>query len=280
MKLTTFFICAFADLYNSRPREPSTDQKTRHKNSEIKFPDFFAVEDMNTDSPIQLTTQTEMFTKTEIPTDQLFKNSENLTILNSHNFEKNVMDGNESWLIMFYLPYCSRSKKLAPKFQEAAELLSAQGSNLGIKFGVVDAWTEFMLPYDYNIELGDRYPSVKFFSSHDKNVVRDYPDQLHSYHTKSEDFRRVALDFFDHQNEESKNSDSEVYAKESETGSGSYLTGSEAGVNGPVGIIETFGMDGPVGKFKTNVDEFKYESPVADEVLYEATEEPELIFLK
>jgi len=278
MKLAAFIISTLPNLCYSRPREPSTDQKTviENTNPEILLQDLFKVEDMNTDSPIQLTTQTEIFTKTEVPTDQLFKNSENLKILNSHNFEKYVINGKESWLIMFYLPYCSRSKKLAPKFQEAADLLTAQGSNLGIKFGVVDAWTEFMLPYDYNIELGDRYPSVKFFSSHDKNVVRDYPDKLHSYYTNSEDFRRVALDFFE-LDEESKYDESKVYESASETGSSDNLTGSEAGVNGPVGIIETFAMDGPVGKFKHHVGESKPDGPVFDEVLYDATEEPGFI---
>ena len=52
-----------------------------------------------------------------------------------------------------------------------------------------------MLPVDYGIELGGRYPSVKFFSASDKSVVRDYPDRLHSYYTTSEDFHRAALDF-------------------------------------------------------------------------------------
>jgi thiol-disulfide isomerase/thioredoxin len=280
MKLTAFIISTLPNRYYSRPREPSADQKTEIENTnpEILLQDLFTIEDMNTDSPTQLTTQTEMFTKTEVPSEQLFQNSQNLKILNSHNFEKYVINGQESWLIMFYLPYCSRSKKLAPKFQEAADLLSAQGSNLGIKFGVVDAWTEFMLPYDYNIELGERYPSVKFFSSHDKNVVRDYPDKLHSYYTKSEDFRRVALDFFD-SDEEIKNGESE---SDSETGSSDNLTRSEVGVNGPVGIIETFGMAGPVGKFKNHekrdVGESKSENQDFDEVLYDATEEPEFIF--
>merc|ERR1712061_727479 len=140
--------------------------------------------------------------------------------------------------IMFYLPYCFRSQKLAPKFQEAAELLSQNF----IKFGVVDAWNEFMLPYDYGIELGPSYPSVKFFSAYDENVVRDYPHKLHSYHTESDDFRRVALDFVEMDQSEKKqkvkNDQEEEQEDSQETGSGYNFSGSGPGVNGPVGIFE------------------------------------------
>merc|ERR1712178_47693 len=124
---------------------------------------------------------------------------------------------------------------------EAAELLSQNflKYDLKIKFGVVDAWNEFMLPYDYGIELGPSYPSVKFFSVHDKNVARDYPDKLHSYHTESEDFRRVALEFVEmDQSEKKKNTKNKKEPDYQETGSGYNFSGSSPGVNGPVGIFE------------------------------------------
>merc|ERR1712179_475905 len=99
----------------------------------------------------------------------------------------------------------------------------------------------------------------KFFGASDKNVVRDYPDRLHSYYTQSEDFQRVAMDFVERDRrarvsevDESVESD-KIYENgkfdesDSETGSGYNFSRSEAGVNGPVGIIEEFGMSGPVG---------------------------------
>merc|ERR1712156_372098 len=217
------------NLLHSRPRVPSSDT--------------YSIELFN-DKHYPTAASTEIFTKTELDKPQLFKNSENLKILTSHNFRKYVLDGNENWLIMFYLPYCSRSQKLAPKFQEAAELLSKNflKSDLKIKFGVVDAWNEFMLPYDYGIELGPSYPSMKFFSAYDKNVVRDYPHKLHSYHTESEDFRRVALDFVEMDQSEKKqkvkNDQEEEQEYSQETGSGYNFSGSGPGVNGPVGILE------------------------------------------
>merc|ERR1711997_1356801 len=178
-----------------------------------------------------------------------------------------------NWLIMFYLPYCSRSQKLAPKFQEAAELLSQNflKSDLKIKFGVVDAWNEFMLPYDYGIELGPSCPSVKFFSAYDKNVVRDYPHKLHSYHTQSDDFRRVALDFVEmDQSEKNKNFEEEEEKEEDsqETGSGYNFSGSSPGVNGPVGLFEENAIVGPLGLINSK-------SKVDDRNEYEVTETPE-----
>merc|ERR1711941_196741 len=123
---------------------------------------------------------------------------------------------------MFYLPNCHRSKLLAPKFQEAALL----AKNTGIKFGVVDAWNEYLLLNDNGIDL-ERYPSVKFFD-HETKQFRDYPEKLHGYDTSSEDFKRVAISMRDTKPEIES-----------------------SGHNGPVGI------SGPVGIFlktKTKLD--------------------------
>ena len=82
---------------------------------------------------------------------------------------------------------------------------------------------------------------MKFFSAYDKNVVRDYPHKLHSYHTESEDFRRVALDFVEMDQSEKKKKKNDLEQKEAdfqETGSGYNFSGSGPGVNGPVGIFE------------------------------------------
>merc|ERR1712178_64777 len=230
MNFKFYILSTLPNLLYSRPHVPSSGT--------------YSIELLN-DEHYPTTASTEILTKTELHKSQLFKNSENLKILTSHNFKKYVLDGKENWLIMFYLPYCPRSQKLAPKFQEAAELLSQNFLNTdsNIKFGVVDAWNEFMLPYDYGIELGPSYPSVKFFSAYDKNVVRDYPHKLHSYHTESEDFRRVAMDFakMDQSEKKKKKDDQEQEQEEAnfqETGSGYNFSGSGPGVNGPVGIFE------------------------------------------
>merc|ERR1711912_91170 len=225
MNFKFYILLTLPNLLHSRPHVPSSDTYSIELSSDKHYP---------------TTASTEIFTKTELHKTQLFKNSENLKILTSHNFKKYVLDGKENWLIMFYLPYCSRSQKLAPKFQEAAELLSQNflKTDSNIKFGVVDAWNEFMLPYDYGIELGPSYPSVKFFSAYDKNVVRDYPHKLHSYHTESEDFRRVAMDFAEMDQSEKKKKKDDQEQEQEETGSGYNFSGSGPGVNGPVGIFE------------------------------------------
>merc|ERR1712045_98795 len=257
MNFKIYILSTLPNLLYSRPHVPSSGT--------------YSIELFN-DEHYPTTASTEILTRTELDEPQLFKNSENLKILTSHNFKKYVLDGDENWLIMFYLSYCSRSQKLAPKFQEAAELLSQNflKSDLKIKFGVVDAWNEFMLPYDYGIELGPSYPSVKFFSAYDKNVVRDYPHKLHSYHTESEDFRRVALDFVEmDQSDKNKNFEEEDEVFQ-ETGSGYNFSGSGPGVNGPVGLFEESAIVGPVGLINSK-------SKVDDRNEYDVTETPEFI---
>jgi len=263
MNFKFYILSTLPHLHHARPRVPSADSKSNEHAYSIELVE-------NEHYPT--TASTEVFTKTELDKPQLFKNSENLKILTSHNFKKYVLDGNENWMIMFYLPYCSRSQKLAPKFQEAAELLSQNflKSDLNIKFGVVDAWNEFMLPYDYGIELGPSYPSVKFFSAYDKNVVRNYPHKLHSYHTESEDFRRVAMDFVEmDQSEKNKKNDEKEDSQE--TSLDYNFSGSSPGVNGPVGIFEQNVVAKPMGLINPK-------SKFDGKIEYDVTEMPEFIF--
>merc|ERR1711976_664845 len=129
--------------------------------------------------------QTEIFDPLSVPAstipNQLSTNTENLKILDRHNFDRKVLENDhQDWIIMFYLPTCERSKLLAPKFQEAAHL----AREFGVKFGVVDAWNEYLLLDEHNIEL-DGYPTIKYFDYETKEF-RDYPEKLHGYYTSSQ----------------------------------------------------------------------------------------------
>ena len=119
---------------------------------------------------------------------------------------------------MFYLPTCERSKLLAPKFQEAAHL----AREFGVKFGVVDAWNEYLLLDEHNIEL-DGYPTIKYFDYETKEF-RDYPEKLHGYYTSSQDFVRVAINLREIQPNLEINQESSGL-------------GGPSGVSGPIGIF-------------------------------------------
>merc|ERR1712110_139828 len=178
------------------------------------------------------TISNQLSTQTCTDVDQLFKNTENLKILDSHNFNRKVLENDgQDWMIMFYLPNCQRSKLLAPKFQEAAFL----ARNSGIKFGVVDAWNEYWLLDDNGIEL-NRYPSVKFFD-HESQSFRDYPETLHGYYTSSEDFKRVAITLRDNKPE---------------------IEAESSGASGPTGI------SGPIGIFSKHKNDYDENSSSTD----------------
>ena len=49
--------------------------------------------------------------------------------LTKDNFEKTIND-NEHVLVKFYAPWCGHCKSMAPKYQEAAKTLNAEGSSV------------------------------------------------------------------------------------------------------------------------------------------------------
>jgi protein disulfide-isomerase A6 len=92
------------------------------------------------------------------------KNSAVVT-LTPANFDKEVIESDDVWLIEFYAPWCGHCKRLTPDWESAAKTL--KGS---VKLGAVDA--------DAHRELGGRYnvqgfPTIKIFGF-DKKNPKDY----------------------------------------------------------------------------------------------------------
>ena len=92
-----------------------------------------------------------------------FENNTQVILLNSTNFEKEVLDSKELWLIIFYAPWCGHCKAFSPEFEKAAKALK------GIfKLGAVNADSEKDLSKEYEIES---YPTVKFFGLHKDSPI-------------------------------------------------------------------------------------------------------------
>ncbi len=94
-----------------------------------------------------------------------FEGNTPVVLLDSSNFDKEVVQSKDMWLILFYAPWCGHCQAFSPEYEKAARV------SKGIfKIGAVDA--------DKEKELGGRYgikgfPTVKFFGENKQNPI-DY----------------------------------------------------------------------------------------------------------
>jgi protein disulfide-isomerase A6 len=73
------------------------------------------------------------------------------------NFQSEVLDSEDLWLIEFYAPWCGHCKKLAPHYDKAAKALDGI-----VKFGALDMTVDGEAAKDYNVT---GYPTIKFFGT-------------------------------------------------------------------------------------------------------------------
>lgn len=78
----------------------------------------------------------------------------NVIELTDDNFQSQVLDSNDIYLVNFYAPWCGYSKQLLPNWEEAA------GEIHNAKLGNVDATVHKRLARKYNITS---YPTIKIF---------------------------------------------------------------------------------------------------------------------
>jgi protein disulfide-isomerase A6 len=84
--------------------------------------------------------------------------------LTDENFDKEVMNSDELWLVAFVAPWCGHCKALAPEWTSAANDLDGK-----FKMGQVDATTEKSLAQKYGVQ---GFPTIKYFGQ-DKQAA-DY----------------------------------------------------------------------------------------------------------
>ncbi|KAK1937902.1 Protein disulfide-isomerase A6 [Phytophthora citrophthora] len=90
---------------------------------------------------------------------------DSVTILTDKNFEKEVLQSPDYWLVEFYAPWCGHCKQLEPQYKAAAKKLKKHA-----RLGVVDATVHQQLAHKYQIK---GYPTIKEFGAKKKRP-QDY----------------------------------------------------------------------------------------------------------
>eukprot|EP00164_Ancoracysta_twista_P002767 GFYU01003683.1.p1 GENE.GFYU01003683.1~~GFYU01003683.1.p1 ORF type:complete len:565 (-),score=211.16 GFYU01003683.1:121-1815(-) len=85
--------------------------------------------------------------------------------LNDSNFDNQVFESGELWMVEFYAPWCGHCKKLEPEWRQAAKELDGE-----VKIAAVDATQEQALASRFGIR---GYPTIKYFTPGDTNG-KDY----------------------------------------------------------------------------------------------------------
>ena len=94
-----------------------------------------------------------------------FDSNTPVILLNGDNFDKEVVQSNDIWLILFYAPWCGHCQAFSPEYEKAAKALK------GIfKIGAIDADKERAIGGKYGIQ---GFPTVKFFGLN-KDKPEDY----------------------------------------------------------------------------------------------------------
>ncbi|EEY54240.1 protein disulfide-isomerase, putative [Phytophthora infestans T30-4] len=90
---------------------------------------------------------------------------DSVTILTDKNFEKEVLQSPDYWLVEFYAPWCGHCKQLEPQYKAAAKKLKKHA-----RLGAVDATVHQQLAHKYQIK---GYPTIKEFGAKKKRP-QDY----------------------------------------------------------------------------------------------------------
>ena len=95
----------------------------------------------------------------------LYSKNSAVVELTSENFESEVLNSENLWIVEFYAPWCGHCKSLAPEFEKAAKALKGF-----FKLGAVDMTQHQSVGSKYNIQ---GYPTLKFFGDNKKSPT-DY----------------------------------------------------------------------------------------------------------
>lgn len=98
----------------------------------------------------------------------LYSSSDDVVILTPSNFQQNVINSDEVWVVEFFAPWCGHCKSLTPEYKKAATALKGI-----VKLGAVDADEHKSLGGQYGVR---GFPTIKIFGAN-KNKPEDFNGQ-------------------------------------------------------------------------------------------------------
>jgi protein disulfide-isomerase A6 len=111
-----------------------------------------------------------------------FYDNSDVVELNEADFKKNVLKGDEVWIVEFYAPWCGHCKNLVPEMKKVASYLKGV-----VKVGAVDATKYESLGQKYQIK---GFPTIKIFGN-DKRNPEDYQGERTATGMASESMKVV-----------------------------------------------------------------------------------------
>uniref|UniRef100_A0A0N7ZDR5 Protein disulfide-isomerase A6 homolog n=1 Tax=Scylla olivacea TaxID=85551 RepID=A0A0N7ZDR5_SCYOL len=98
----------------------------------------------------------------------LYSSSSGVVDLTPANFQRDVVNSDEVWIVEFYAPWCGHCQRLVPEYQKAAQALKGV-----VKVGGVNADDHKSLAQQFGIS---GFPTIKIFGL-DKKKPQDYNGQ-------------------------------------------------------------------------------------------------------
>lgn len=98
----------------------------------------------------------------------LYSSSSGVVDLTPANFQRDVVNSDEVWVVEFYAPWCGHCQRLVPEYQKAAQALKGV-----VKVGGVNADDHKSLAQQFGI---NGFPTIKIFGL-DKKKPQDYNGQ-------------------------------------------------------------------------------------------------------
>ncbi|MPC17634.1 Protein disulfide-isomerase A6 [Portunus trituberculatus] len=98
----------------------------------------------------------------------LYSSSSEVVDLTPANFQRDVVNSDEVWVVEFYAPWCGHCQRLVPEYQKAAQALKGV-----VKVGGVNADDHKSLAQQFGI---NGFPTIKIFGL-DKKKPQDYNGQ-------------------------------------------------------------------------------------------------------